>query len=173
MQELKTEETIEKLKDMIIDFGDGLLEFETRDVNVLLNQLTLQENYNDMLVTECENLKSEVVVLEEWRDRHEENAVKQFERIKELEAEIDRMQEHLMHNEAELIPLRKENKDLHFKNDLLEDICLTHQNLTQWIEEQIDEVEPRFFKVEDNFIETLFDEIININQKPYTQAGRV
>ena len=78
MQELKTEETIEKLKDMIIDFGDGLLEFETKDVNILLNQLILQENYNDMLVTECKNLKSEVVVLEEWRDRHEENAVKQF-----------------------------------------------------------------------------------------------
>ena len=38
----ETEETIEKLKNMIIDFGDGLLEFETKDVNVLLNQLILQ-----------------------------------------------------------------------------------------------------------------------------------
>lgn len=93
--------------------------------------------------------------------------------IEDLRSENDIMQEHLMHNEAELIPLRKENKDLHFKNDLLEDICLTHQNLTQWIEEQIDEIEPRVFKVEDDFIETLFDEIININHKPYTQAGRV
>ena len=93
--------------------------------------------------------------------------------LNELKSENDRMQEHLMHNEAELIPLRKENKDLNFKNDLLEDICLTHQNLTQWIEEQIDEVEPRVFKVEDDFIETLFDEIININHKPYTQAWRL
>lgn len=59
MQELKTEETIERLKDMIIDFGDGLLEFETKDVNVLLNQLTLQENYNDMLVRELEDLKEQ------------------------------------------------------------------------------------------------------------------
>ena len=63
--ELKIEETFEKLKDMIIDFGDGLLEFETVDINVLLNQLTLQENYNDMLVTECERLKSEILVLEQ------------------------------------------------------------------------------------------------------------
>jgi predicted nuclease with TOPRIM domain len=116
-----------------------------KDLKEFLNKLELQENYNDMLVKELDELK----------------------------AENDRMQEHLMHNEAELIPLRKENKDLHFKNDLLENICLQHQELTQWIEEQIDEVEPRIFKVEDNFIETLFDEIININHKPYTQAGRV
>jgi hypothetical protein len=93
INELKTEETIEKLQDMIMDFGDGLLEFETRDVNILLNQLTLQENYNDMLVTECENLKSEVVVLEEWRDRHEDNAVKQFEEIKKLEILKDALKE--------------------------------------------------------------------------------
>ena len=134
MQELKIEETIEKLKDMIIDFGDGLLEFETRDVNTLLNQLILQENYNDMLVAE----------------------------LNELKAENDRMQEHLMHNEAELIPLRKENKDLHFKNDLLEDICLTHQNLTQWIEEIYD----NDFKFLDNadFVEQLMERVIKLNK---------
>jgi len=134
MQELKTEETIEKLKDMIIDFGDGLLEFETKDVNVLLNQLTLQENYNDMLVEE----------------------------LTELKAETDRMQEHLMHNEAELIPLRKENKDLHFKNDLLDDICLQHQELTQWIEEIYD----NDFKFLDNadFVEQLMERVIKLNK---------
>ena len=118
----------------------------------VLKQLNIEEQQNEMLIETLEQYKSEIVVL-----KHEN----------------DLQQEHLMHNEAELIQLRKENKDLHFKNDVLEDICLTHQNLTQWIEEQIDEVEPRVFKVEDDFIETLFDEIININHKPYTQAGRV
>ena len=136
MQELKTEETIEKLIDMISKFGDGPLEFETRDVNCLLNQLILQENYNDMLVSELNELKSE----------------------------NDRMQEHLMHNEAELIPLRKENKDLHFKNDLLEDICLTHQNLTQWIEEQIDnDPDTRIFEVSHDFLEILYAKVHKIN----------
>lgn len=48
----------------------------------LLNKLELQENYNDMLVAE----------------------------LNELKAENDRMQEHLMHNESELIQLRKENE---------------------------------------------------------------
>ena len=59
MNELKTEQTIEKIIDMISDFGDGLLEFETTDINCLLNQLTLQENYNDMLVREIEGLKKQ------------------------------------------------------------------------------------------------------------------
>ncbi len=142
----KAIELLEKAEIKSNDFKDEVI-YKTVVNNIaeLLNKLELQENYNDMLVAE----------------------------LNELKAENDRMQEHLMHNEAELIPLRKENKDLNFKNDLLEDICLTHQNLTQWIEEQIDEVEPRVFKVEDDFIETLFDEIININHKPYTQAGRV
>lgn len=142
----KSIELLEKAEIKSNDFKDEVI-YKTVVNNIaeLLNELELQENYNDMLVAE----------------------------LNELKAENDIMQEHLMHNEAELIPLRKENKDLHFKNDVLEDICLTHQNLTQWIEEQIDEVEPRVFNVEDNFIETLFDEIININHKPYTQAGRV
>ena len=142
----KAIELLEKAELKADDFkNEAIYNTITNNIAELLNKLELQENYNDMLVKELDELK----------------------------AENDRMQEHLMHNEAELIPLRKENKDLHFKNDLLENICLQHQELTQWIEEQIDEVEPRIFKVEDNFIETLFDEIININHKPYTQAGRV
>jgi len=63
MNELKTEQTIEKIIDMISDFGDGSLEFETTDINCLLNQLTLQENYNDMLVREIEVLKKEICQL--------------------------------------------------------------------------------------------------------------
>jgi hypothetical protein len=142
----KAIELLEKAELKADDFkNEAIYNTITNNIAELLNKLELQENYNDMLVKELDELK----------------------------AENDRMQEHLMHNEAELIPLRKENKDLHFKNDLLENICLQHQELTQWIEEQIDEVEPRIFKVEDNFIETLFDEIININHKPYTQAGGV
>lgn len=62
MNELKTEETIEKIIDMISDFGDGILEFETTDINCLINQLTIQENYNDMLVRECDELKAKIEV---------------------------------------------------------------------------------------------------------------
>jgi len=119
MQELKTEQTIERLKDMIIDFGDGLLEFETKDICVLLNQLELQENYNDMLVRELEDL-------------------------------------------------RAENKDLHFKNDVIENICLQHQELTQWIEEEIDnEPDTRIFEVSHDFLENLYERVHKLNHEPY------
>jgi len=119
MQELKTEETVQKVIDAIIDFGDGLLEFETKDIQVVLNQLELQENYNDMLVRELEELK-------------------------------------------------KENKELHFKNDVLEDICLQHQNLTQWIEEEIDnEPDTRIFEVSHDFLENLYERVHKLNHEPY------
>jgi len=59
MNELKLEQSIERVKEMIMEFGDGLLEFETKDISIILNQLELQENYNDMLVRELEDLKAE------------------------------------------------------------------------------------------------------------------
>jgi len=96
MNELKTEETIEKLKDMIIDFGDGLLEFETKDVNILLNQLILQENYNDMLVTECENLKSEILVLEQTVKFNADVNIGLMKTNFELKQQIEKMH-HVLH----------------------------------------------------------------------------
>ena len=147
MQELKTEQTIEKLKDMIIDFGDGLLEFETKDVCVLLNQLELQENYNDMLVRELEDLKAENEKLKvsnyQWKGA-----------FNDLETETKE--------------LRAENKDLHFKNDVIENICLQHQELTQWIEEEIDnEPDTRIFEVSHDFLENLYERVHKLNHESY------
>ncbi len=101
MNELKLEQTIEKVKNMIIDFGDGLLEFETKDITIVLNQLELQENYNDMLVRELEDLKAE----------NEKMKVGLFQRngaITDLDIENKE--------------LREENKHLYFTNDLLNDL---------------------------------------------------
>lgn len=146
MQELKTEQTIEKLKDMIIDFGDGLLEFETKDITIVLNQLELQENYNDMLVRELEDLK----------DENEKMKVALFQRngaINDLDTENKE--------------LREENKDLHFKNDVIENICLQHQELTQWIEEEIDnEPDTRIFEVSHDFLENLYERVHKLNHEP-------
>lgn len=66
----------------------------------VLKQLNIEEQQNEMLIETLEQYKSEIVVLEEWRDRHEENAVKQFERIKELEIALQ--------NEINNRPLDKE-----------------------------------------------------------------
>jgi len=143
MQELKTEQTIEKLKDMIIDFGDGALEFETKDVCVLLNQLELQENYNDMLVRELEDLKAE----------NEKMKVGLFQRngaITDLDTENKE--------------LREENKELHFKNDVLEDICLQHQNLTQWIEEEISDENDNVIECSHDFLQNLFWKVHKLNR---------
>ena len=143
MQELKTEETIEKLIDMISEFGDGLLEFETRDVNCVLNQLTLQENYNDMLVTECEDLKSAVVVAEEQRDRLQANLIDKEEVNAELRQTIIALQQRQIR---------------------LENMLADHQELSQWIEEQIDnEPDTRIYEVSHDFLEILYDKVHKIN----------
>jgi len=143
MQELKTEETIEKLIDMISEFGDGPLEFETRDVNCVLNQLTLQENYNDMLVTECEDLKSSVVVAEEQRDRLQANLIDKEEVNAELRQTIIALQQRQIR---------------------LENMLADHQELSQWIEEQIDnEPDTRVYEVSHDFLEILYDKVHKIN----------
>ena len=143
MQELKTEETIEKLIDMISEFGDGPLEFETRDVNCLLNQLTLQENYNDMLVNECEDLKSAVVVAEEQRDRLQNNLIDKEEVNAELRQTI----------------IAKQQREIR-----LENMLANHQELTQWIEEQIDnDPDTRIFEVSHDFLEILYAKVHKIN----------
>lgn len=143
MQELKTEETIEKIKDMIMDFGDGPLEFETSDVNVLLNQLTLQENYNDMLVNECEDLKSAVVVAEEQRDRLQANLIYKEDINAELRQTI----------------IAKQQREIRLENMLAD-----HQELSQWIEEQIDnEPDTKIFEVSHDFLEMLYVKVHKIN----------
>lgn len=143
MQELKTEETIEKLIDMISEFGDGPLEFETRDINCVLNQLTLQENYNDMLVNECEDLKSAVVVAEEQRDRLQSNLIDKEEVNAELRQTIIALQQ---------------------RQIKLENMLADHQELSQWIEEQIDnEPNTRIFEVSHDFLEILYDKVHKIN----------
>lgn len=118
MQELKTEETIEKIKDMIIDFGDGLLEFETRDVNVLLNQFTLQENYNDMLVTELEDLKAE-------KEKMKVGLFVRSQAIQELEKEA--------------MERRADNEDLEKENDNLMGALSKHEALIFSLEQQLEE----------------------------------
>ncbi len=143
MNELKLEQTIEKVKDMIIDFGDGLLEFETKDITIVLNQLELQENYNDMLVRELEDLKAE----------NEKMKVALFQRngaINDLDTENKE--------------LREENKELHFKNDVLEDICLQHQNLTQWIEEEISDENDNVIECSHDFLQNLFWKVHKLNR---------
>ncbi len=143
MQELKTEETIEKIIDMISEFGDGPLEFETRDINCVLNQLTLQENYNDMLVNECEDLKSAVVVAEEQRDRLQANLIDKEEVNAELRQTIIALQQ---------------------RQIKLENMLAEHQELSQWIEEQIDnEPDTRIFEVSHDFLEILYDKVHKIN----------
>jgi hypothetical protein len=117
MQELKIEETIEKLKDMIIDFGDGLLEFETRDVTVLLNQLTLQENYNDMLVTELEDLKAE-------KEKMKVGLFARSQAIQELEKEA--------------MERRADNEYLEKENDNLMGALSKHEALIFSLEQQIE-----------------------------------
>ena len=147
MNELRLEQAIEKVKDMIMEFGDGLLEFETKDINIILNQLELQENYNDMLVRELEDLKAE----------NEKMKVGLFQRngaINDLETENKE--------------LREENKELNFKNDVIENICLQHQELTQWIEEEIDnEPDTRIYEVSHDFLENLYERVHKLNHEPY------
>jgi hypothetical protein len=143
MNNLKTEKTIEKIIDMISDFGDGLLEFETTDVNCLLNQLTLQENYNDMLVNECEELKSKVIIAIEQRNMLQANLIEKEEVNAELRQTI----------------IAKQQREIR-----LEDILAPHQELTQWIEEElICEPNSNKFEVSHDFLEILFYKVIQIN----------
>ena len=64
--------------------------------------------------------------------------------------------------------LLQENKELHFKNDVIENICLQHQELTQWIEEEIDnEPDTRIFEVSHDFLENLYERVHKLNHEPY------
>ncbi len=133
----KAIELLEKAELKTDDFkNEAIYNTIINNIAELLNKLELQENYNDMLVNELNELKSE----------------------------NDRMQEHLMHNEAELIPLREENKELHFKNDVLEDICLQHQNLTQWIEEEISDENDNVIECSHDFLQNLFWKVHKLNR---------
>lgn len=68
----------------------------------------------------------------------------------------------------EIEDLKAENKDLHFKNDVIENICLQHQELTQWIEEEIDnEPDTRIFEVSHDFLENLYNRVHKLNHEPY------
>ena len=161
MQELKTEETIQKVIDMIIDFGDGLLEFETKDIQTVLNQLELQENYNNMLVEELERLKAE-------NEKQKVGLFQRMEASNDLDKELMEKRADLEDLEKENDNLRAENKDLHFKNDVIENICLQHQELTQWIEEEIDnEPDTRIFEVSHDFLENLYERVHKLNHEPY------
>lgn len=118
------------------------------DLNVELNdrddriiQLEIDSNYNDMLVTECENLKSDLVVTAEQRDRLQN-------RVIELEE---------VANELRQTVIAKQNREIR-----LENILAPHQELTQWIEEVYD----NDFKFLDNadFVQQLMDKVIKLNK---------
>lgn len=58
MEELKTSQVKERIIETLIDSGGELFEFDPVDVQHILNQLEIQENYNYMLIEEIKSFKS-------------------------------------------------------------------------------------------------------------------
>lgn len=88
--------------------------------------------------------------LKECVKLYEKEAMERRADIEDLEKENDN--------------LRAENKDLHFKNDVLEDICLNHQNLTQWIEEEISDENDNVIECSHDFLQNLFWKVHKLNR---------
>lgn len=60
--------------------------------------------------------------------------------------------------------LEAENKDLNFKDDVLNDICLKHQELTQWIEEEISDEKDNVIEPSHDFLNILLEKVIKLNR---------
>ena len=119
--------------------GNELLE----NFDELVQQHFIECRNNEMLITECEDLKSAVVVAEEQRDRLQANLIDK----EEVNAE-----------------LRQTIIALHQRQIKLENMLADHQELSQWIEEQIDnEPDTRIFEVSHDFLEILYDKVHKIN----------
>ena len=110
-----------------------------------------------MLVRELEDLKAE-------NEKMKVGLFQRMETINDLDKELMEKRADIEDLEKENDNLRAENKDLHFKNDVIENICLQHQELTQWIEEQIDNIpDTRIFEVSHDFLEILYAKVHKIN----------
>lgn len=59
---MNTQEVKDRCADICMRFSDGEAEFSTRDVSHLLSQLHIEESQNEMLVKECEDLKSKLQI---------------------------------------------------------------------------------------------------------------
>lgn len=111
--------------------GNELLE----NFDELVQQHFIECRNNEMLITECEDLKSAVVVAEEQRDRLQANLIDK----EEVNAE-----------------LRQTIIALHQRQIKLENMLADHQELSQWIE-------ARIFEVSHDFLEILYDKVHKIN----------
>jgi hypothetical protein len=60
--------------------------------------------------------------------------------------------------------LEQENKDLNFRDDVLNDICLRHQELTQWIEEEISDEKDNVVEPSHDFLNILLEKVIKLNR---------
>lgn len=119
--------------------GNELLE----NFDELVQQHFIECRNNEMLITECEDLKSAVVVAEEQRDRLQANLIDKEEVNAELRQTIIALQQ---------------------RQIKLENMLADHQELSQWIEEQIDnEPDTRIFEVSHDFLEILYDKVHKIN----------
>lgn len=140
---MNTDEVKERCADICMQFGDGETEFSTRDVNHLLSQLHVEESNNAMLVQELEELKQRDEIVCEQRNRLQNNLINQEEVNAELRQTIIALQQR------------------HIK---LENMLADHQELSQWIEEQIDnEPDTMIFEVSHDFLEILYDKVHKIN----------
>lgn len=120
--------------------GNKYLEISHTDI---FEQLEIDANYGNMLLAECEDLKSAVVVAQEQRDRLQSRVIELEEVANELRQTI----------------IAKQQREIR-----LENLLAPHQELTQWIEEEIDnEPDTRIFEVSHDFLESLYDKVHKLN----------
>lgn len=105
-----------------------------------VKELEIDANYGNMLLTECENLKSDVLVAQEQRDRLQNRVIELEEVANELRQTI----------------IAKQQREIR-----LENILAPHQELTQWIEEQI--MDENDLDVSHDFIQLLYNKVYKIN----------
>jgi len=133
----------EKYADELSGEGDYFEEIEKAYIlgaNKYLSQLEIEEQQNEMLITECEDFKSEIVVIEEKAIRLEARSI-------ELEEICDE--------------LRNTITAKTFREMKLETILAPHQELTQWIEEEI--MSENNIDISHDFIKLLYNKVYKVN----------
>lgn len=143
MRTEEIKELAEKYADELSGEGDYFEEIEKAVVfgaSKFEQQLFVEERQNEMLITECEDLKSAVVVAEEQRDRLQANLIDKEEVNAELRQTIIALQQ---------------------RQIKLENLLAPHQELTQWIEEEI--MDENDLDVSHDFIQILYNKVYKIN----------
>lgn len=132
--------------------------------NTLIFDLQNQIQRRDIMVSD---LDEQITELKSENEKMKEALFQRNTMIQDLDQEVQELEDKVEDLESDLhlteAQLRSKKIDIEFLKDrvsVLEKILLPHQELTQWVEEEIDNIDKNELL---NFIQKLYDKVHEIN----------